>query len=257
MVISDETITRLETAATTGDARAARELGRLLSLTATNPLDHSLEEEGPTWPEERWLRAALKAYPDDVETLILLTGRLAQQVSHGENGLELNPDGVGDRGEDEGPVERIRAEARELFAQIGAAGPGGDAKAGLQELAIRLGVSEKPPVQNAYSFYLLKDEAGSGSMLYLVSIVASDPDEIRWACDAWLRLSVGGFDESPVLVTYVDGAVVSSIDLGPYLTDHAVDWSAVAVPELTGTRLPAGLPVPGRGLCYGFSMSVD
>ncbi|GAB3464724.1 hypothetical protein GCM10027570_52760 [Streptomonospora sediminis] len=267
MAISDAGIRRLETAAAAGDSRAARELGRLLSLTATNPLAPSLEE-GPTWPEERWLRAAVQAHPDDIEALTLLAGRLVQQVSHGENGLDPDPHGAADSGADEaaGPVERRRAEAQELLARIRAVGPGGAAEAGLQELAVRLGMSEEPPAENGYSFHLLTDEVGSGSMLYLATIVASDPDEFRWACDTWRSLSeVTGFDEPPVLVTYVDGAVVSSICLGPCLTGHGVDWSAVTVPELTGTRLPAGLPVPGtpaelpvpgRCLHYGFSMSL-
>ncbi|MFG2548321.1 tetratricopeptide repeat protein [Streptomyces sp. NPDC048581] len=252
MAINDEKITRLETAATAGDARAARELGRLLSLTVTDD-----PEADQTWPEERWLRAALKADPHDVEPLMLLTGRLAQQVSYWENGLEMNPDMVGECGEDEGTVERRRTEAQELYARIRAIGPGVDAEAGLDELAVLLGLSDKPPAEDTYSFYLLEDEVWSGSVVHAAIIVASDPDEIRWACDRWLALSDGGFGGPPTLLTYVDGSEVSSIDLGEHSTDGVMGWATVAVPELTGTRLPSGLPVPGRDLYYGFSARVE
>ncbi|MBO8194199.1 hypothetical protein ITI46_21415 [Streptomyces oryzae] len=248
----DQKIARLKARAAADDARAARELGRLLSLTATDSL-----AEHQNWPEERWLRAALRMRPDDVETLFLLTGRLAQQIAYWENALELNPD-PGEVCEDERTVERRRTEAQHLFARIRAAGPGSDAEAGLDELAILLGVSAGSPAEDAYSFYVLEDEAASGSIEHITTIVASDPGEIRWACDEWLTLSEGAFGAGPALTTYVDGAEVSSVDLSRHLTDLAVDWSTVAVPEPAGTPLPAGLPVPGRGgLYYGFSARVE
>ncbi|REK87219.1 hypothetical protein DY245_27915 [Streptomyces inhibens] len=250
MAITDETITRLRSTAAAGDAQAALELGRLLCLTALDPAESG--DGGPTWPEEHWLRAAVKARPDDVEALTLLTGRLAQQISYWEAVLDMNPDVMAEYGEDEDTVGRRQIEAEELYARIRAAGPLGHAEAGLNELAVLLGVSGKPASETAYSFYVLEDEAQSGSVRHSATVVASDADEIRWACDEWLALSEGGFG-TLTLITYVDATEVSSIDLAQHFVDGFVDWDAVDVPELSGPRLPAGLPVPGRGLYYGFS----
>ncbi|MEU7742856.1 hypothetical protein [Nonomuraea sp. NPDC049158] len=250
MAITDETITRLRSMAAAGDPQAALKLGRLLCLTASDPAEPG--DGAPSWPEERWLRAAVEACPDDIEALTLLTGRLAQQISYWEATLDMNPDAMAEYGQDEDSVKRLQTEAEELYARIRAAGPLGHAEAGLDEMAVLLGVSGKPAAEATYSFYVLEDEAWSGSVRHFAAIVACDADEMRWACDKWLALSEGGFGIL-TLTAHVDGAEVSSIDLGQYLVDGVVDWDAIAVPDLSGPRLPAGLPVPGRGLCYGFS----
>jgi hypothetical protein len=250
MAITAETLTRLRTTAMAGDAHAALELGRLLCLTGSDPGGSG--EGDQTWPEERWLRAAVEARPDDIEALTLLTGRLAQQISYWEAVLEMNPDVMEECGEDEGTIRRRQIEAEELYARIRAAGPLGHAESGLDALAVLLGVSGEPAAEAAYSFYVVEDEAWSGSVRHSTTIVASDADEIRWACDEWLALSWGGMG-ALTLTTYLDGAEVSSIDLGQHLVEETVSWDEVAVPELTGTRLPVGLPVPGLGLYYGIS----
>ncbi|ADI11427.1 hypothetical protein SBI_08309 [Streptomyces bingchenggensis BCW-1] len=238
-----------------GDAHAALELGRLLCLTASEP--RAPGDGDQSWPEERWLRAAVESRPDDIEALTLLTGRLAQQISYWEAVLDMNPDVMEDYGEDEATVRRRQIEAEELYARIRAAGPVGPAaEAGLDELAVLLGVSGKPAAEAAYSFYVFEDEAWSGSVRYGTTIVASDADEIRWACDEWFALETG-LSSAPTLTTYVDGAKVSSIDLGRHLVDTAVSWDDVAVPELTGLPLPVGLPVPGHGLYYGFTSAAE
>ncbi|MBL1114311.1 hypothetical protein JK364_18200 [Streptomyces sp. 110] len=251
MTITDESLIRLRRAAAAGDARAALRLGRLLCLTAADPAEPGDGE--PTWPEEPWLRAAVAAHPDDVEALTLLAGRLAQQISYWEACLDMNPDVMEWYGEDESTVERRHVEAEKLYARIRAAGPTRHAGAGLDELAMLLGVGDKPAAECAYSFYVMEDEAWSGSVRHSATIVASDAAEIRWACDKWFTLSEGGIGGEPTLTAWVDGAEVDSTDLGPHLADGGVDWDAVAVPELSGSRLPAGLPVPGRGLHYGFA----
>lgn len=210
-----------------------------------------------TWPEERWRRAAVEARPDDIEALTLLTGRLAQQISYWEAALAMNPDVMEEYGEGEDTVGRRQIEAEELYARIRAAAPVGHAEAGLRELAVLLGMSGQSAAEEAaYSFYVFEDESWSGSVRYGATIVASDADEIRWACDAWLALD-SGLNGEPTLTTYVDGAEVSSIDLGRHLVDGTVPWDVVVVPELTGRRLPVGLPVPGRGLYYGFSCTAE
>ncbi|MFI9358769.1 hypothetical protein [Streptomyces lydicus] len=250
MAITDETITRLRSAAAAGDPQAALKLGKLLCLTAPDsaePGDGAL-----IWPEERWLRAAVAACPDAVEALTLLAGRLAEQIDFWEN-ADLD---VTEYGQDEGIVSRLQAEAEELYARIRTAGPLGHAEAGLDELAVLLGVSGKPAVEATYSFYVLEDEGWSGSVRHSATIVACDADEIRWACDAWLALSDGGFG-TLTLATYADGAKVGSIDLGQHIVDEVVVWDAVAVPDLSGLRLPTGLPVPSLGLYYGFSGRVE
>ncbi|MGW4073195.1 hypothetical protein ACWELB_06685 [Streptomyces asiaticus] len=251
MTITDETLTRLRTAAAAGDAQAALRLGRLLCLTAADPAEPGDGE--PTWPEEPWLRAALEAHPDDVAALTLLTGRLAQQISYWEACLDMNPDVMKWYGEDESTVERRRIEAEQLYARIRAAGPDRHAEAGLDELAVLLGVGDKPAAEGTYSFYVMEDEAWGGSVRHSATIVASDADEIRWASDKWFTPTKGGIGGEPTLTAYVDGAEVGSLDLGPHLADGGVDWGAVAVPALSGARLPVGLPVPGRGLHYGFA----
>ncbi|CDR17437.1 hypothetical protein [Streptomyces iranensis] len=251
MTITDETLVRLRSAAAAGDAQAALRVGRLLCLTAADPTEPGDGE--PTWPEEPWLRAAVAAHPDDVEALALLTGRLAQQISYWEACLDMNPDVMKWYGEDEGTVERRHIEAEKLYARIRAAGPTRHAGAGLDELAVLLGVGDKPVAECAYSFYVMEDEAWSGSVRHSATIVASDAAEIRWACDKWFTLSQGGIGGEPTLTAYADGAEVGSVGLGPHLADGGVDWDAVAVPGLSGSRLPAGLPVPGRGLHYGFA----
>lgn len=251
MAITAETITRLRTTALAGDAHAALELGRLLSLTASEP--RAPGDADQTWPEERWLRAAVEARPDDIEALTLLTGRLAQQISYWEAVLDMNPDVMEQYGEGEGTIRRRQIEAEELYARIRAAGPLGHAtEAGLDELAVLLGVSGESAAKAAYSVYVFEDDAWSGSVRYSTTIVASDADEIRWACDEWFALETG-LSSAPTLTTYVDGAEVSSIDLRRHLVDATVSWDDVAVPELTGVRLPVGLPVPGHGLYYGFA----
>ncbi|MFK4268494.1 hypothetical protein [Streptomyces milbemycinicus] len=103
---------------------------------------------------------------------------------------------------------------------------------------------------------MFEDEAWSGSVRYGTTIVASDADEIRWACDEWFALETG-LGSAPTLTTYVDGAEVGSIDLGRHLVDTAVSWDDVAVPELTGLPLPVGLPVPGHGLYCGFTSAAE
>lgn len=256
MAITAETITRLRTTAMAGDGRAALQLGRLLCLTASEP--RAPGDGDQSWPEERWLRAAVEARPDDIEALTLLAGRLAQQISYWEAVLDMNPDVMEDYGEDEGTVRRRQIEAEELYARIRAAGPlGHAAEAGLDELAVLLGVSgESAAAEAAYSFHVFEDEAWSGSVRYGTTIVASDADEIRWACDEWFALETG-LSSAPTLTTYVDGAQVSSIDLRRHLVDTTVSWDGVDVPELTGVPLPVGLPVPGRGLYYGFAGAAE
>ncbi|MDX3231511.1 hypothetical protein [Streptomyces sp. ME19-01-6] len=254
MAITAETLTRLRTTAMAGDAHAALELGRLLCLTASEP--GASGDGDQTWPEERWLRAAVEARPDDIEALTLLTGRLAQQIAYWEAVLDMNPDVMEEYGEGEDTVRRRQSEAEELYARIRAASPLGHVEAGLDELAVLLGVSGKPAAEATYSFYVVEDESWSGSVRYGATIVASDADEIRWACDEWLALE-SGLSSAPTLTTYVDGAEVSSIDLGRHLVDATVPWDVVAVPELTGPRLPVGLPVPGHGLYYGFSCTAE
>jgi hypothetical protein len=230
-----------------GGRRARRrpraELGRLLSLTVTDPAepgDGDLE-----WPEERWLRAAVAARPDDVEALTLLAGRLAAQVSNWENYWANNPEGMAADGNDESTIERLQAEARDLHARILTAGPPAHAEPGLDRLAELLDTPyTEPDVMAPYSFYALEDEGGGGSMVYTLTVIATDLDEIRWACDQWLTLSEGGMGEL-TFSTYVEGAEASRIDLDEHRDGASISWDAVPVPELTGALLPAGLPVKG------------
>ncbi|PSL00107.1 hypothetical protein CLV63_102233 [Murinocardiopsis flavida] len=252
MKITDETVAQLRSMATAGDAQAALKLGQLLCLTAADPSES--DAFNPTWPEERWLRAAVEAHPDDIAALMLLTGRLAQQNSYWEAMLEMDPDVLAEYGQDEDTVSRRHSETKELYDRIRAAGPHDHVEAGLDELAVLLGLRARPaePAPAAgYSFYVLEDETWSGSVRHCASIVACDAEEIRWACGQWLALSEDGFGDL-TLTVYEHGSETNSIDLGQHLDNEAVDWDA-AVPDLFGPRLPMGLPIPGLGLYYGFS----
>jgi len=271
VAITTEHVNWLRTAAAAGDSRAALELGKLLCLTDTDP--HGSGGIGPWWPEEPWLRAAAQALPHDVEALMLLAGRLAQQVSRLgdlldiqagdpddlENVLDLevgNPDAMKAYGENADTVRRRRSEAEELYARIRAADPPGDWEPGLDELGYLLGAREQPCTDRGYSFYALRDDGWSGSAHFSVTIVASDADEIRWACDRWLASFEGGLGNL-ILDVYEVGAATRSIDLREHLDYDTVDWRALTVPDLSGRRLPAGSPVPGRGLYYGFSEDLE
>ncbi|MGW0735607.1 tetratricopeptide repeat protein [Streptomyces sp. NPDC002851] len=268
MAIDDKTITRLRTAATVGDPKAAYELARLLCMTASDPADASADFEVQTWPEEPWLRAVLSTRPLDVPAMTLLAGRLIQQIDHWQNMLDLNPDAAEEYGEDETTIRRRQAEAEELFTRIRAADPEnhvtGSGLAELAELAELIGLPcESREIvaehhhEAAYSFYVLDDTAYSGSVAHCATIVATRPDELRWACDQWISVVEGcGMGGEPTLTTYTHGEETSVINLADYF-DQAIEWDAFTLPPLGGEELPAGLPVPGRGLHYGFAGRVD
>ncbi|MEV4064351.1 hypothetical protein [Nonomuraea dietziae] len=61
MTIFSERVEALQAAAQDGDAEAARECGRLLSLLP----GAAMAEDEPLWAGEPWLRAAVATRPDD------------------------------------------------------------------------------------------------------------------------------------------------------------------------------------------------
>lgn len=112
---------------------------------------------------------------------------------------------------------------------------------------------KEPP----FSYYELIMEAGSGSFDHTERVVATHPDEVRWAC-SWLVAPVLAEVEEPpygvdlTLFTYSAGRFDGTIDLGKHLNAGGTfDWDAVEIPPLTGEPLPAGHPV-GIGH-YGYS----
>lgn len=262
MTITDEAVAQLRSSAAAGDPQAALKLARLLCLTGTDP-------QGPdgnghqTWPEERWLRAVVEARPDGIEALTLLAGRLAQQISYWEDVLAIGPDWADEEedletdpyfmpvcGEDWDTVRRRRREAEELYARIRAAGPLGDLESGLDWLGSLLGAPVQPGMGVLYSYYVLEDEGWSGSAHAYSAIVASDADEFRWGCDQYLARTDGGLG-TLTLIVHEASAQVHSTDLRQHLAEEAVDWGSATLPDLSGRRLPAGLPVPG--FYYGYS----
>jgi hypothetical protein len=246
--ITELTMQQLEDAAKSGDHVAARDLGRLLAMVAIEEW-----EPGQDLPEVRWLRAAVESAPDDRETLMLLAGQCAKQLSYLETSLELNPWHEAEPG----VLERHRQDARDLYTRARTVSVGGEDEAGLDELAMMLGVDDNAPAEDAYSYYLLHGETGSGSMAYTMTVVGSDADEFKWACDQVITHPEIGFgEEDSTFTAYVEGTAVHSSGL-PLRPDGSVDWDAIAVPELTGVLLPAGLPVPGRGLHYGFFVAEE
>jgi hypothetical protein len=182
-----------------------------------------------------------------------LAGQCAKQLFYFETSLELNP---WHHVEPE-VLEQLRQYAHECYMRARAVGTDGEHEAGLDELAVMLGVDDKAPAEDAYSYYLLHGETGSGSSAYTMTVVGSDADEFKWACDQVITHPEIGFGgEDSTFTAYVDGTAVHSSGL-PLRPDGRADWNAIAVPELTGLLLPAGLPVPGRGLHYGFFVAEE
>ncbi|MFI7147950.1 hypothetical protein ACIBO2_23810 [Nonomuraea sp. NPDC050022] len=258
MAITEELVTRLRAAATAGDPDAARELGRLLCMLRTDSREGIMDGEFlAAWPEEPWLRAALRARPDDQLAAVMLAGRLVQQIAY----WRIDDDHAIAQGEDDHTLARRRDEAHALYVRVLEADPGNPAaRAGVATLnawadgAGGIDALEKEP---PFSYYELRLEAGSGSFLHSESVVTTHPDEVRWAC-SWLMAPVVAEVEEPPfgvelsLFTYSDGRFAGSINLGEHFTaDGLLDWDAVEIPPLTGEPLPAGHPVGTSH--YGYS----
>ena len=187
MAITEEMITRLRAAATAGDPDAARELGRLLCMLRTDSREHIMDGEYvAAWPEEPWLRAALRARSDDRLAAVLLAGRLVQQIAY----WQIDEDHAIAHGEDDHTFTRRRDEAHALYAQVLKADPGDPAAragaAALNALVDGIGTLEKEP---PFSYYELNLEAGSGSFVHSERVVTTHPDEVRWTC-SWLMAPV-------------------------------------------------------------------
>ncbi|MFH8678345.1 hypothetical protein [Streptomyces lydicus] len=268
MTINDEAIEHLRTAAAAGDTRAALGWSRLLCLTAAGPAGPAADgAEGQTWPEEPWLRAVLRTRPRDVPAMTLLAGRLAQQIDYWRNMTELNPSDAEEFGEDDTTIGRRRAEAADLLARIRAAdperhltGPGTAELAAALELPVPPGETAAGPSRDGggHSCYVLEDDAWSGSVVHRTTIVASRPDELRWACDQWFRLTDGcGLSGSATLTGYAYGERVGVVELAGHFGDTGMAWDDCALPDLPGEPLPPGLPVPGQDLFYGFAARVE
>ncbi|MGV9351205.1 hypothetical protein ACWDSD_42125 [Streptomyces spiralis] len=254
MAITDETIKRLRAAATAGDPDAARELGRLLCMLRSDSLEHLMDPGFLlTWPEERWLRAALRARPDDRLASVLLAGRLVQQI----NFWKIDDDNANAHGEDEHTLARRRDEAHALYTQTLKAVPDDPAaRAGIAALIAWAGdtdIPEDPP----FSYYDLTLDMGYGSYSHSETVVTTDPDEVRWACPWLLAPVVAEVKEPPfgvelTLFIYSDGRCDSVIRLDEHLqADGTLAWDSVEIPPLNGEPLPAGHPV--GTLHYGYS----
>ncbi|MEV0390979.1 hypothetical protein [Nonomuraea sp. NPDC050643] len=255
MAITEETITRLRAAATGGDPDAARELGRLLCLLRTDSLEVAGDGDFlATWPEEPWLRAALRARPDDRLAAVLLAGRLVQQIAF----WRIDDDHAAEHGEDDRTLARRRDEAQALYARVLEAEPGHSvARAGVAALNAWADDDGAPAKEPSFSYYELDMTAGSGSYVHSERVVATDPDEVRWACSWLVAPMVAEVGEPPYgvdlhLFTYAGGRCDGIVDLGERFTaDGTLDWDAVEIPPLTGEPLPVGHPV-GFGH-YGYS----
>ncbi|ANP52853.1 hypothetical protein J2Z21_000397 [Streptomyces griseochromogenes] len=254
MAITDETIKRLRATATAGDPDAARELGRLLCMLRSDSLEHLMNPDFLlTWPEERWLRAALRTRPDDRLAASLLAGRLVQQINY----WKIDDDNANAHGEDERTLARRRDEAHALYTQTLKAVPDDPAaRAGIAALnawADDADMPEDPP----FSYYELTLEmGGSGSYSHSETVVTSHPDEVRWACSWLLAPVVAEVKEPPfgvdlTLFIYSDGRCDSVIRLDEHLTADGMLGDVIEIPPLNGEPLPAGHPVGTRH--YGYS----
>ncbi|MFC5830939.1 hypothetical protein [Nonomuraea insulae] len=229
-------------AAQGGDCDAAREYGRLLSL-----LPGEMEEPDDEWPCVRWLRVALEARPEDHEAAVLLAARL----SHDADAL-VHAFGLDDEDEDfdeEGEAddeesdrarrdcERMRKEARRLYEQVLRADPAHPAASS------GLAAFEGTPFSvSPYSHYLVKGEYWSGTVGCRETLVVSDAEELRWACDDWFA-DVAGLGAYHLSV-YASGERLSHASLEPLVptADGFLDWSMITIPPLPAEPLPHGHP---------------
>ncbi|WP_433515297.1 hypothetical protein ACQP2T_06570 [Nonomuraea sp. CA-143628] len=258
MAVTEELISRLRAAATAGDPDSARELGRLLCMLRADSLEELMNGEFlATWPEEPWLRAAMRARPDDQLAAVMLAGRLVQQIAY----WHIDDDHAIAHGEDDRTLARRRDEAHALYARVLNADPGNlAARAGvatLRALVDRTGpidVLEKEP---PFSYYELHLEMGSGSFSHSERVVTTHPDEVRWAC-SWLMAPVVAEVEEPPfgvdlhLFAYTEGQFGGTIHLGEHFhADGTLNWDAVEIPPLIGEPLPVGHPAGTSH--YGYS----
>ena len=231
----EERVAALRAAATGGDAEAAGQLGRLYCLLAADPDTGDPADE--LSPAEPWLRRCLDARPGDSLAAVLLASRLT-----GLAALAAESD------DDEHEAELI-AQALELHRRALATDP--------TNAAARAGLGELDDDHGGYAYYLVEVDAGNGSILATESLVATDPDELRWAMDMWLELighSAGTFE-----VTTHDGDRPSRSVLVRHDGERA-DWGTAPLPALTGEPLPPGHPVRGGdgSTCpYGYGFRFD
>ncbi len=296
MVITDETVARLHVAAESGAVDAARKLGRLLCLVPEE--ERSCPERWvPRWPGEHWLRAVLAAQPDDGTAAVLLAGLLTQQI---DACLVMDtPTPYFEPDEPANPFSRALAvhaavaerfdEALDLYVRVLRGDPDNPAaKAGLVGLRIVVGaygervfdryserdqrivgqIGDVSEIRCGYSFYCLDASVYSGSAGVVARLIATDPDELRWAGNR--LLGVVPWDDPGVpwddveLTVHSHGTPANSIGLNKYFTPDAVellDWDAIRVTPLTGELLPMGHPVQiGRGRWvshYGMGLHHD
>ncbi|MER7504265.1 hypothetical protein AB0L05_11405 [Nonomuraea pusilla] len=247
MVISEEAVEALQNAAEGGDVDAALEVGRLLCMLRVGP-DEDPEDPDviQSWPEEPWLRAAVRERPDDTQAATLLAGRLVQQIAF----FAVDPDFAGGYGEDETTLARRRDEARDLYGRVLRAAPGDPAAvAGIAMLdALSGGDGDSVDFPEPFSYYELRLDHWSGSFCHSEVVIAAGLDELRWAHGQMLRHHILTPPTDPTLQLYRGGEAGEFIKL-----EGVVDLGAVTIPPLTGTPLPLGHPVQGGLAHYGYS----
>jgi hypothetical protein len=260
MTTTEEKAAAFRAAAEAGDANAAREFGRLLCLVPIDPAEEARECSGHDWPAERWLRAALDVRPFDALAAVLLAGLLLTQIDHWQRradfDLEADEDEV-----DEANARRI-VEAEELYAGVVEHTHGAmdsalhrTALAGRAALA-ELSTEDGREAVADYAYYLVELDLWSGSVNSTERLVATDLEELRWACDAWLGSLYGdGSAVGLTLTVHEPGEEPREIDLTARF-DENVDWDAVSVLPLRGALLPPGHPAGGWRNFYGYTAHV-
>lgn len=252
VVIFSERVAALRAAAQDGDAGAAREYGRLLSLLP----DVAVVEDEPVWPGEPWLRAAVTSRPDDALARTLLGSLLVTQIALWRTMVDIAPDV--DEEEVESANTRRREEAEELLGGVLREAPEAPTpKACLAALAETFDEGDYPEGEDGafpYDYHLVETELWSGSVCTRLQLVVTDPEELRWACDYWLA-NYADLVGTLTLTSYSRGEKVDTVALleGPAET---VDWEAVTIPPLAGAPLPPGHPAPHWRTYYGFTVEV-
>ncbi|MFG3709158.1 hypothetical protein ACGF7U_31130 [Micromonospora sp. NPDC047670] len=245
-----EKVAALREAAEMNDAEAARELGRLMCLVPQDPKARGQVEAfdfDVTWPAEPWLRAATSARAEDGLAKKLLAGVLIRQIAYWQSVDQIGSPDV-DGAELAAANNRRQAEAERLYSDVLRANPDDrTARAGLNALLEANVIVDDYPTEEGFSFYRVENELWSGSVCTLERLVVTDPDELRWACDAWLGLDPDWPVGDLTLVVYRHGTETDRISLAEHF-DETMDWSAVTIPPLAGEILPV------EHMCYGYTM---
>ncbi|MEU8837412.1 hypothetical protein [Streptomyces sp900116325] len=194
---------------------------------------------------------------------MLLAGLLLVQIDHWQ--LRMGADPEADEDEVEEANTRRTVEAEELYSRVARHTHGAADDSTLRRTALagraalaELSAEDGHETAADYACYMVELVQWSGSVNSTECLVVAEPEELRWACDAWLG---GLYGDGPLPADSLTRTVCEpgeeprEFDLSAHF-DKTVNWSAVPVPPLHGTPLPPGYPAGGWRNFYGYTVHV-